>query len=52
VLLVEQRAHAAMELADWTTVLVSGVTRLEGPSRDLLGRSDFEELFLGGTTKR
>src|SRR5260370_40357657 len=30
VLLVEQRARAAMELADWTAVLVSGVTRLEG----------------------
>jgi ABC-type branched-subunit amino acid transport system ATPase component len=47
VLLVEQRARAAMELADWTAVLVSGVTRLEGPSSELLERSDFEELFLG-----
>jgi ABC-type branched-subunit amino acid transport system ATPase component len=50
VLLVEQRARAAMELADWTAVLVSGVTRLEGPSSELLGRSDFEELFLGAGT--
>jgi ABC-type branched-subunit amino acid transport system ATPase component len=50
VLLVEQRARAAMELADWTAVLVSGVTRLEGPSADLLERSDFEELFLGAAT--
>jgi ABC-type branched-subunit amino acid transport system ATPase component len=47
VLLVEQRARAAMELADWTAVLVSGVTRLEGRPKDLLEREDFEELFLG-----
>jgi ABC-type branched-subunit amino acid transport system ATPase component len=47
VLLVEQRARAAMELADWTAVLVSGVTRLEGRPTDLLERADFEELFLG-----
>jgi ABC-type branched-subunit amino acid transport system ATPase component len=47
VLLVEQRARAAMELADWTTVLVSGVTRLEGRPADLLERADFEDVFLG-----
>jgi branched-chain amino acid transport system ATP-binding protein len=47
VLLVEQRARAALEVADWTVVLVSGVTRLEGRPRDLLERSDFEALFLG-----
>ena len=47
VLLVEQRARAALEVANWTVVLVSGVTRLEGSPRDLLERSDFEALFLG-----
>jgi ABC-type branched-subunit amino acid transport system ATPase component len=47
VLLVEQRARAALEIADWTVVLVSGVTRLEGRPKDLLERSDFEALFLG-----
>ena len=51
VLLVEQRARAALQIADWTSVLVSGMTRLEGPPDDLLKRQDFEELFLGaGTT--
>jgi ABC-type branched-subunit amino acid transport system ATPase component len=50
VLLVEQRARAAMELADWTAVLVSGVTRLEGRPAALLERTDFEELFLGAGT--
>ena len=47
VLLVEQRARAALQIADWTVVLVSGVTRLEGRPKDLLERSDFEALFLG-----
>jgi ABC-type branched-subunit amino acid transport system ATPase component len=47
VLVVEQRARAAMQIADWTSVLVSGETRLEGSPTDLLKRPDFEELFLG-----
>ena len=51
VLLVEQRARAAMQIADWTVVLVSGAVRLEGRPADLVARPDFEELFLGaGTT--
>jgi ABC-type branched-subunit amino acid transport system ATPase component len=48
VLLVEQRARAAMEVADWAMVMVSGTTRLEGPPAELMARPDFEELFLGG----
>jgi ABC-type branched-subunit amino acid transport system ATPase component len=47
VLLVEQRARAVLEVATWTTVLVSGTTRLEGRPGELLERPDFEELFLG-----
>jgi ABC-type branched-subunit amino acid transport system ATPase component len=47
VLLVEQRARAALQVADWTAVLVSGSTRLEGRPSELLRREDFEELFLG-----
>jgi branched-chain amino acid transport system ATP-binding protein len=50
VLLVEQRARAALKIASWTTVLVSGSTRLEGRPQDLLEREDFEELFLGAGT--
>jgi ABC-type branched-subunit amino acid transport system ATPase component len=50
VLLVEQRARAALKIADWTSVLVSGQTRLEGRPADLLEREDFEELFLGAGT--
>jgi ABC-type branched-subunit amino acid transport system ATPase component len=47
VLLVEQRARAALDVAAWTVVLVSGSTRLEGRPSELLVRQDFEELFLG-----
>ncbi len=47
VLLVEQRARAALQIASWTSVLVSGTTRLEGRPEELLQRADFEELFLG-----
>ncbi len=49
VLLVEQRARAAMHIADWTMVMVSGANRLEGRSDELLGRAEFEALFLGAT---
>ena len=50
VLLVEQRARAALQIASWTSVLVSGTTRLEGRPDELLKRQDFEELFLGAGT--
>ena len=50
VLLVEQRARAAMQVAAWTSVLVSGTVRLEGPPEELMAREDFEELFLGAGT--
>jgi branched-chain amino acid transport system ATP-binding protein len=50
VLLVEQRARAALQVASWTMVLVSGATRLEGRPGELLERQDFEELFLGAGT--
>ncbi len=50
VLLVEQRARAALDIAAWTLVLVSGSVRLEGPPGELLDRQDFEELFLGAAT--
>jgi len=51
VLLVEQRARAALQVADWTSVLVSGSIRLEGRPAELLQRPDFEELFLGAGTE-
>lgn len=50
VLLVEQRARAALDIAAWTSVLVSGSTRLEGRPAELRERQDFEQLFLGAET--
>ena len=49
VLLVEQKARQAMEIADWTYVLVSGRTQVEGAPKTLLDRADFAELMLGQT---
>ncbi len=50
VLLVEQRARAALQIAAWTSVLVSGSVQLEGRPEELQKREDFEELFLGAGT--
>jgi ABC-type branched-subunit amino acid transport system ATPase component len=50
VLLVEQRARAALEVAAWAMVLSAGSTQLEGRPGDLIERQDFAELFLGAGT--
>ena len=47
VLLVEQRATAALEVSDWTYVMVSGTVALSGRPKQLTAREDFSELFLG-----
>src|SRR4029077_3895761 len=46
VLLVEQRARAALQIADWTSVLVSGTTRLEGRPAGARKRSGLGARFL------
>src|SRR5439155_17335264 len=43
VLLVEQRAAAALEISHWAYVLVAGRVQLEGPARELLAREDIGE---------
>lgn len=47
VLLVEQKALAALEISDRAYILVAGRTRIEGPAAELLARRDIGELFLG-----
>ena len=47
VLLVEQKARLAMEIAGRTYVLVSGRTQVSGESKTLLARPDFADLMLG-----
>jgi branched-chain amino acid transport system ATP-binding protein len=51
ILLVEQKALAALEVSNWTYVLASGTTRLSAPSRELLRRNDLGDVFLGEVTE-
>jgi ABC-type branched-subunit amino acid transport system ATPase component len=51
IMLVEQKALAALEVSDWTYVMASGKTRLSAPSSDLLSRSDLGDVFLGEVTE-
>ena len=44
---LEQRAHQAMQIADWCHVLVAGRVELNDAPATLLARPDFGELFLG-----
>jgi branched-chain amino acid transport system ATP-binding protein len=47
VLLVEQNAHRALEMADRAYVLESGEIVLEGAARDLLGNPQVQAAYLG-----
>jgi branched-chain amino acid transport system ATP-binding protein len=51
ILLVEQRAHQAMQIADWCYVLVAGRVEVNGAPTALLARPDFGELFLGRSAR-
>jgi len=47
VLLAEQGAPRALEVADHAYILVNGQVRAEGPPADLLGSGEVERLYLG-----
>ena len=47
VVLVEQRAAAAMAVADWVYVLAGGGVELQGPAREIAAREDIGSGFLG-----
>jgi len=49
VLLVEQRAMAALEVADWGYVLVNGKCFASCPASELRQRGDLGEVFLGSS---
>ncbi len=51
VLLVEQRAHAALELSDWAYVLVGGRIARSATASDVLADPEMGEVFLGGPVK-
>jgi ABC-type branched-subunit amino acid transport system ATPase component len=52
VLLVEQRAKAALRVSDWTCVLGGGRVVLSGEPRELENNPTFVESFLGGGAKQ
>lgn len=47
ILLVEQNARAALQIADYAYVLETGEIALEGPSADLIGNPKVVESYLG-----
>jgi ABC-type branched-subunit amino acid transport system ATPase component len=52
VLLVEQKAHAALALADWAYVLTGGTVAMSAPAAEVLADPSIGELFLGGANVR
>jgi ABC-type branched-subunit amino acid transport system ATPase component len=48
VLLVEQKAQAALRLADTASVLVQGEVAMSAPAAQVLASSEMAEVFLGG----
>ena len=47
VLLVEQNAHAALDLADYGYVMENGRIVLDGPADSLAANEDIKEFYLG-----
>jgi branched-chain amino acid transport system ATP-binding protein len=47
VLVVEQSAHVALEIADRAYVLQNGEMRLDGPARELLANDEVRRAYLG-----
>jgi branched-chain amino acid transport system ATP-binding protein len=48
ILLVEQNAQAALEIADYAYVLESGVITLHGPGSEIADNPDVAAAYLGG----
>jgi ABC-type branched-subunit amino acid transport system ATPase component len=52
VLLVEQKAQAALRLADTASVLVQGQVVMSAPAAEVLASREMAEVFLGGAATR
>jgi ABC-type branched-subunit amino acid transport system ATPase component len=52
VLLVEQKAQAALRLADTASVLVQGQVAMSAPAAEVLASPEMAEVFLGGPAHR
>src|SRR6267378_73123 len=51
VLIVEQKALAALTISNWGYVMAGGVVKVSSPAPELLAREDIGEVFLGRTSK-
>ena len=49
VLLVEQKAVAALEISDWAYMLVHGEVVMSADAHEVLAKPDMREIFLGAT---
>jgi ABC-type branched-subunit amino acid transport system ATPase component len=49
VLIVEQKALAALTISNWGYVMAGGVVKVSSPAPELLAREDIGEVFLGRT---
>jgi ABC-type branched-subunit amino acid transport system ATPase component len=52
VLIVEQKALAALTVSDWGYVMAGGVVRVSSNAAELLAREDIGEVFLGRTSEQ
>jgi ABC-type branched-subunit amino acid transport system ATPase component len=50
VLIVEQKALAALTISDWAYVMAGGTVKVSLAAKELLARKDIGEVFLGRTT--
>jgi ABC-type branched-subunit amino acid transport system ATPase component len=51
VLIVEQKALAALAISDWAYVMAGGTVKVSCAAKELLARKDIGEVFLGRTTE-
>jgi ABC-type branched-subunit amino acid transport system ATPase component len=49
ILIVEQKALAALKISDWAYVMAGGTMKVSAPAQELLSRKDIGEVFLGRT---
>lgn len=51
ILLIEQNAHKALEIADYAYIIEGGKIVMEGQAKDLANSPEVKEIYLGGHTK-
>ena len=51
ILIVEQKALAALQISDWAYVMAGGTMKVSSAAKELLARKDIGEVFLGTTSQ-